>query len=261
MSFETLQYEVSDHIATITLDRPDNANALNAKMAEELFEASVRCTHTDVRAVIFTAKGKLFCGGGDLAEMDAVGDARPEHLTRMATLLHQSLIRFANIDAPVIMAVNGTAGGGGFSMVLSGDYVIASDRAKFVSAYTASGLTPDGSSSYFLAKHVGLLRAKEMMLTNRMLTAAEAMDWGLVNKVVSPEDLQGEARAMAEQFAKGPSKAFGGTKRLLHSAYSAAMEAQLEAETRSISGMMETYDGPHGLNAFLNKRKPEFKGE
>lgn len=261
MTYETIKFELTDHIATITLNRPDSANALNAKMAEELFEASVRCTHEDVRAVIVTATGKLFCAGGDLAEMDAQGADKPAFLTRMATLLHQSLIRLTHIDAPVIMAVNGTAGGGGFSLALSGDFVIAAETAKFVSAYTASGLTPDGSSTYFLAKHVGLLRAKELMLTNRVLTANEARDWGIVNRVVIGNELMEAAQDLAESFAQGPTKAFGGTKRLLFSAYSESMETQLDRETRSISSMMETYDGPHGLNAFLHKKKPEFKGE
>ncbi len=259
--YETMNFEIKDKVATITLDRPDNANALNAQMARELFEVSIRCTHEDVRAVIFTAKGKMFCAGGDLAEMDAQGDNRPALLTEMATLLHQSLIRFAQIDAPVIMAVNGVAGGGGFSMALSGDFVLAAKSAKFVSAYTASGLTPDGSSTYFLAKHIGLLRAKELLLTNRMLSADDAMEWGMVNRVVEDADLMAEAQKLASGFAKGPSKALGGTKRLLNSAYAARMEEQLELETRSISAMMETHDGPHGLNAFLNKSKPIFKGE
>jgi 2-(1,2-epoxy-1,2-dihydrophenyl)acetyl-CoA isomerase len=192
MDYKTLRFEIAESIATITLDREDSpANALNARMAEELFDVGVRCGAPDVRAVIVTASGKMFCGGGDLAEMDAAPD-KPAHLTRMATLLHAGLIRLAWIDAPVIMAVNGTAGGGGFSMVLSGDYVIASEKAKFVSAYTSSGLTPDGSSTYYLAKHVGLLRAKELMLTNRVLTATEAQDWGLVNKVVPPETVVDE---------------------------------------------------------------------
>ena len=180
MDYQTLRLEISNNIATITLDQKDNpANTLDAQMAEELFDASVKCGAPEVRAVILTAEGKMFCGGGDLAEMDAASD-KHAHLTRMATLLHAGLSRLAHIDAPVIVAVNGTAGGGGFSMVLSGDYVIASDKAKFVSAYTASGLTPDGSSTYYLAKHIGLLRAKEMMLFNRVLTANEAQEWGLV---------------------------------------------------------------------------------
>ena len=256
----TSHFELADGIATITLDRKDSpANALNGRMAEELFDIGVHCGKPDVRAVIVTATGKMFCGGGDLAEMDAAPD-KPAHLTRMATLLHAGLIRLARIDAPVIMAVNGTAGGGGFSMVLSGDYVIASEGAKFVSAYTSSGLTPDGSSTYYLAKLVGLLRAKELMLTNRVLTADEAQSWGLVNKVVPPETVMDEGCAMAQQIASGPTMAYGGVKRLLDTAFSQGLETQLDRETRSIADMMRTVDGPAGIAAFLAKETPQFEG-
>lgn len=261
MSYETIEFDLTDAIATITINRPQNANALNLKMAEELFDVSVRCTHDNVRAILITGKGKMFCGGGDLAEMDEAGEGQGAMLTHMATILHQSLIRFARLDAPVVMAVNGAAGGGGFSLALSGDYVFASDKAKFVSAYTASGLTPDGSSTYFLAKHVGLLRSKELMLTNRVLTAAEAQEWGIVNRVCAPGDLMEEARSLVEKFAAGPTKAFGGVKRLALTAYSDTMETQLDHETRSIAAMMDTHDGPHGLNSFLHKQKPVFRGE
>ena len=145
-------------------------------------------------------------------------------------------------------------------MVLSGDYVIASEKAKFVSAYTSSGLTPDGSSTYYLAKHVGLLRAKELMLTNRVLSAAEAQEWGLVNKVVPPESVMEEAHTMARHIASGPTKAFGGVKRLLDTAFSEGLETQLDRETRSISDMMRNHDGPAGIAAFLAKQTPRFQG-
>lgn len=262
MTYETLEFVVNDNIATITLNRPDDANALDATMADELLDVSIACaTRGDVRAVIITGNGKLFCGGGDLNEFKAKGDQKEAHLLRMATILHAAVIRFANLDAPVIMAVNGTAGGGGFSLVLAGDYILASEKAKFISAYTASGLTPDGSSSFFLAKHIGLLRAKELMLTNRLLTAEEACAWGMVSRVVPAEDLMPEAIKLATTFANGPTKAYGGVKRLLQTAYSDTMEAQLEKETQSIAGSMKTYDAPHGLESFLNKKKPEFKGQ
>jgi 2-(1,2-epoxy-1,2-dihydrophenyl)acetyl-CoA isomerase len=261
MDYQTLRFEIAEGIATITLDQKDNpANTLDARMAEEVFEVSLRCGAPEVRAVILTAVGKMFCGGGDLAEMHAAPD-KPAHLTRMATLLHAGLSRLAHIDAPVIVAVNGTAGGGGFSMVLSGDYVIASEKAKFVSAYTASGLTPDGSSTYYLAKHIGLLRAKEMMLFNRVLTADEAHEWGLVNKVVPADAVLAEAQAVARQLAAGPTKAFGGVKRLLDTAFSDGLETQLDRETRSIADMMHTHDGPAGIAAFLAKQKPVFEGK
>lgn len=261
MNYQTLNFDLTEGVATITLQRKDNpANALNSQMAEELFDVSVRSGAPEVRAVIITAAGKMFCGGGDLSEMDGAED-KQGFLTRMATLLHAGVTRFAHIDAPVIIAVNGTAGGGGFSIMLSGDYVIASEKAKFVSAYTASGLTPDGSSTYYLAKHVGLLRAKEMMLTNRVLTAAEAKDWGLVTKVVAPEDVLPEAQALAKQIASGPTKAFGGVKRLLNTAFSDGLETQLDRETRSIASMMQTEDAPAGIAAFLAKETPRYRGK
>ena len=175
MSYETLDFDIADGIARITLNRPDQANALNLAMAQELFAVSLICgTDPAVRAVLLTGTGKLFCGGGDLAAMDAAGDGREPLLLEMATLLHQAIIRFGQRDAPLGVAVNGSAGGAGLSILLAGDYVIAADTAKFVSGYTASGLTPDGSSTHFLAKHVGLLRANELMLTNRALSARAA---------------------------------------------------------------------------------------
>lgn len=262
LNFETLTFDIANNVATITLNRPDDANALDARMADELFEVSVLCGNDpEVRAVIWTANGKMFCAGGDLRDMHDQGDQKPAHLVRMASKLHGAVIRLNHMDAPVVMAINGTAAGGGFSMALSGDYCIASEKAKFISAYTASGLTPDGSSTYFLAKHVGLMRAKELLLTNRLLTAQEAMDWGIVNRVVAADELMAEAGKMAAMFAAGPTKAYGGLKKLLLSAYDAPMEMQLEKETQGISGMMRTHDGPHGLESFLNKKTPVFKGE
>ena len=261
MTYQTLEYSLENSIATITLNRADDANALDARMADELLEVAIECTtNAEVRAVILTGKGKFFCPGGDLKEFKAVGDKKEAHLIKMATIMHAAIIRFSNMAAPLIIAVNGTAGGGGFSLALSGDYILASREAKFVSAYTASGLTPDGSSTYFLAKHIGLLRAKELIFTNRVLSANEACEWGLVSRVVESDELMAEAMKLAVSFAKGPTKAFGAVKRLLQTAFSAPMESQLEKEAQGISGMMQTHDAPHGLEAFLQKEKPKFKG-
>jgi 2-(1,2-epoxy-1,2-dihydrophenyl)acetyl-CoA isomerase len=263
MIFETINFEINNRVATLTMNRPEEANALNAKMAEELFELSVQCSQNkNLGAIIITANGKMFNAGGDLKEFNnPPGGRKDEHLGRVAANLHNALIRFAYMDAPVIMAINGTAAGGGFSLALSGDFILASEKAKFVSAYTASGLTPDGSSTYYLAKHVGLLKAKELFLTNKMLSAIEAKEWGIVNEVTKAENLLDRAKELATQFAAGPTKAFGGVKRMLLSSFSAPIESQLDSETRHIVGTMDTHDGPHGLNAFLNKEKPSFKGK
>ncbi|MEE9314524.1 MAG: enoyl-CoA hydratase/isomerase family protein [Rhizobiaceae bacterium] len=261
MAYKTLDFTVAENIATITLNRPDDANALDAKMADELLEVAIECsTREDVRAVILTGKGRMFCPGGDLKEFKAVGNKKEAHLIKMATIMHAAIVRFSNMEAPLIVAVNGTAGGGGFSLALSGDVILASNKAKFVSAYTASGLTPDGSSTFFLAKHIGLLRAKEMIFTNRVLSADEACNWGLVSRVVEPESLMTAAMELATAFATGPTKAYGQVKKLLNTAFNEPMEAQLEKEAQGISGMMKTRDAPHGLEAFLNKEKPKFEG-
>ncbi len=261
MSYETLTFTVAESVATITLNRPDHANALTKQMAQELFDVANTCDwDPEIRAVVVTAVGKMFCAGGDLKDFNSQGEDIAAYLSATATPLHNAITRFQRMDAPLVMAVNGTAAGAGFSLALAGDYVLASSEAKFVSAYTASGLTPDGSSTYFLAKHVGLLRAKELVLTNRLLSAEEAMAWGLVSRVVSAGALQAEAQAMAAQFAAGPTMAFGGSKRLLLSAFRAGLESQLEDETVSIARMSRTRDGRHGIDAFATKQKPVFEG-
>ena len=261
MNFETMTFSVENNVATVTLMRPDDANAMNGAMLDEIWEAALICEEDpEIRAVIVTATGKMFCAGGDLKEFNGQGDNIPAFVTRHATLLHAGITRFQRMDAPVIMAVNGTAAGAGLSLMASGDVVLAADTAVFVSAYTASGLTPDGSSTYFLAKHIGLMRAKEMILLNRKLTASEALDWGLVTRVVAPDDLMSEAQKMAEGFAAGATRAYGGAKRLLVSAYNQTLETQLELETVSIAEMGRTHDGRHGIDSFANRRKPEFRG-
>lgn len=262
MSYETIRFETADGVSRITLDRPDDANALNAQMGRELYDAALRCaSDRGLRAVVITGRGKMFCAGGDLKSFHAEGEAAAAAVMRLASTLHAALIRFAQLDAPVIMAVNGTAAGAGFSLALAGDFVIASERARFVSAYTAAGLTPDGSSTYFLPKHVGLLRAKELLFTNRALSAEEACAWGLVNKVVPEDALEAEADALAADFAQGPTLAFGGLKQLLLSAYDTPLESQLERETRGIVAMIDSRDGRHGIESFVEKRKPSFRGE
>jgi len=261
MTYETLTLDVADGVATITLNRPEAVNAMNRTMMLDLFAVARRCDADDaIRAVVMTGSGKMFCAGGDLKDFAAQGDDMPAYITELATYLHAAVTRFQRMDAPLVIAVNGMAAGGGLSLVASGDIVIASDDAAFTCAYTNAGITPDGSSTYFLAKHVGLLRAKELVLTNRRLSAQEALDWGLVTRVVPGDQLLSEARALAAQLAEGPTKAFGGAKRLLLSAYSGTLETQLEDESASITKQVKDHDGREGIEAFAARRKPDFKG-
>ena len=261
MTYETLTFDIADNVATISLNRPDNANAMNRAMMYDLFNVAIECdSNPSVRVVVLSAVGKMFCAGGDLKEFAAQGDAMPAFITELATILHAALTRFQRMDAPLIVAVNGMAAGAGLSLAAAADIVIASDEAAFVSAYTAAGITPDGSATYFLAKHIGLMRAKELILTNRRLSAVEAAEWGLITRVVPAARLQDEARALAAEFAAGPTKAYGGAKRLLMRAYANTLETQLEDESVSIANLTRGHDGREGIEAFAARRKPVFNG-
>ena len=160
----------------------------------------------------------------------------------------------------VIAAVNGTAAGAGFSLAIAADLVISVDTAKYVMAYTNAGLSPDGSSTYFTPRRIGDRRARELMLTNRVLSAAEALDWGLINQVVSKDDFDETVGKLAASIAEGPTLAYGRVKSLLNASFDNGLETQMELETRGISDMSKTDDGIEGIQAFLAKRKPNFKG-
>jgi len=261
MTYETMTYEVAHGVATITLNRPDQANALDLKMSQELFDVSVRCDEDpEVRAVILTGTGKMFCAGGDIAFFKSVGEGLPAMAKHMTMYLHAAVSRLNRMDAPVIAAVNGTAAGAGFSLAIMADIVMASENAKFTMAYTRLGVSPDGSSSYFLPRRIGTKRALDLMLTNRLLTAQEAMDWGMVDYLHRDAILMDEARKMAAQFAQGPTLAYGRVKQLIHDSMNESLESQMERETVGIAEGMRSADGREGIDAFIHKRKPNFEG-
>jgi 2-(1,2-epoxy-1,2-dihydrophenyl)acetyl-CoA isomerase len=258
---KTLLYEVKDHVARITFNRPDSANALDIEMGRDLMHAAIKVSEDSaVRAVIVTGAGKMFSGGGDLKSFAAQGDALPGHLKEVALYLHAAISRFVRMDAPVIAAVNGSAGGAGMSLCLFADLVLAAESSKFTLAYTRAGLSPDGSSTYFLPRIVGLRRALELALTNRVLSAREAMDWGIVTKVVPDSELQAEAQALASQLASGATRALGAAKRLLHHSFAESLETQMELEAQAIADQARTRDAREGIAAFIAKRKPSFGG-
>jgi len=261
MEYESLLFDVSDRVAKIVLNRPDAANGIDIPLARELMQSAIRCDEdAEIRAVLLTGAGRFFCAGGDLKAFAAYGEAVPTALKELTVYLHAATSRFARMDAPVVVAVNGAAAGAGMSLAISGDLVLAAASAKFTMAYTAAGLSPDGSASYFLPRLIGLRRSQELMLTNRRLSASEALEWGLVSRVVPDADLLAEAEALAHALGQGPTRALGMVKTLLHGSFAGTLETQMELEARGIAAMAASADGQEGIQAFVEKRKPAFVG-
>ena len=259
MKYETIIFEVKDQRASITLNRPEAANGLNLTMGKELMHVAIRCDEDpEIRAVILTGAGKAFSAGGDLKFFAGYGDKLSYVLKEMTVYCHAAASRFIRMEKPLITAVNGVAAGMGMSFAICGDIIIAAESASFVAAYTAAALSPDGAMTYALPRMIGLSRAREMMLTNRRLTAREALEWGLVNKVTPDGDLLKEAETLAKSFAQGPTRAFGTVKKLLNESFSATLETQMEQEARGIAEMATTKDGQEGVGAFVEKRRPVF---
>lgn len=260
--YETILFKIENNIAHITLNRPDSANALNRQMAFELFQAILHCDENpEVRTVLISSTGKIFCAGGDLKEFAKQGEQLPGYIKEVTVYFHAFISRMARMNAPVIAAVSGIAGGAGISLVCACDLVYAAESARFTMAYTRVGLTPDGSSTYFLPRLVGFRRAMELTLTNRILSAQEALEWGLLTRVVSDAELLTEANALAHQLAAGPIQSFGVAKRLLHTSMTESLETQMEHEAQAIARISRTKDTQEGMAAFLEKRSPEFTGE
>jgi 2-(1,2-epoxy-1,2-dihydrophenyl)acetyl-CoA isomerase len=261
MNYQTLKFEVSDQIATITLHRPDAANALNRQMGDELLRVANHCaSNSDIRAVIVTAQGKMFCAGGDVTGF-ADADNPGELLRAITSGLHAAIQRFQRMDAPLVVAVNGVAAGAGMSIAASGDFVLAAESAKFTMAYTRIGLSPDGSSTFFLPRLVGPLKAKELMMRNPVLTAAEALELGLVSQVVPDDELMDQALGTARELAAGPTRAYGEIKRLVADSFNSSLDTQLERETRAIAELANhSEDAKNGIAAFIAKKTPDFKG-
>jgi 2-(1,2-epoxy-1,2-dihydrophenyl)acetyl-CoA isomerase len=262
MEFTTLLFEVRDQVAHITLNRPEAANSINEEMGKDLMHAALRCDEDPgIRAVLISGAGKIFSGGGDLKAFLSKGDQLPYHLKEITTYLHAAMSRFTRMDAPVVAAVHGAVAGAGMSIAIACDIVVAAETTRFMVAYTRAGLVPDGSSTYFLPRIVGLKRALELTLTNRMFSAQEALQWGLITRVVPDNELLAQARAIAVQLAAGPTRAYGISKRLLHSGWAETLETQMENESQAIANIARTADAREGITAFLEKRPPKYKGQ
>ena len=262
MEFETLRFEQPlPGVARIVLHRPGAMNALSLKSALELREAMRRVEMDGaLRALVLTGEGKAFCAGGDVASFHAALPA-PEQLIKDIVLpLHDAVAIMTHMDTPVIAAVNGVAAGAGVGLLLAADLALAAESAVFSLAYTGIGASPDGGTTFYLPRLLGIRRAMELVLENRVLRAADALAFGLVNAVVPDDALQSSALERAARLATGPTRAYGTAKRLLHGSFDSSFESQLMREGRGIAAMASTDDFAEGVTAFVQKRKPSFKG-
>ena len=255
--YETIKFEQSGPITRITLNRPDAANGMNDTMTRELAHAAARCDTEATKVVVLTGSGRFFCVGGDLKSF-ANAPSRGRFIKGVADDLHRAISTFARMDAVLIVAVNGVAAGAGFSLAVTGDLVLAAESASFTMAYTRAGLSPDGSSSYYLPRLIGITKTKELMLTNRTLPAQEASQWGLVTEVVADDELVARTNKLADQMAATARGSNGGVKALLLATFASGLEEQMELEGRLIAALADSADGREGIDAFLAKRKAEF---
>ena len=261
MAYETITVEVSDKIATITLNRPERMNACSLDMAGEINDA-LSSDMGDARCLVITGAGRGFCSGADLAARGersiSGGEGSYVALTRHYNPL---MINLARLNMPIVTAVNGAAAGVGCSIALAGDFVISGQSGYFLQAFVNIGLVPDGGASWMLPRLIGKARATEMMMLGEKISPEKALDWGLIYKVVEDAALQAEARALATRLANGPTVSYAVMRKNILVAMENSFSEQLlaEAEGQRIAGSSD--DAMEGGLAFLEKRKPNFQGK
>ncbi|QDL38508.1 enoyl-CoA hydratase/isomerase family protein [Rhodoferax sediminis] len=256
-----LDFEVRQRVACLTLNRPASGNAITASLARALLDAALEISgRRDVGTVLLSGTGRMFCAGGDIhAFADAAGGL--DHaIHEIVTSLHMAQSIFARMSAPLVVAVNGAAAGGGFSLAIGADFTLAAESASFRTAYTAIGLSGDAGITYTLPRLIGLRRARELLLTNRTLSASEALAWGLIDRVCPDADLAKAAQDFAGELAAGAPLASAACKNLLLDSFGASWEQQLASEAQWMTSLARTQDVQQAVVSFLEKRRPSFVG-
>lgn len=259
--YETIQSGVADGVRTITLNRPDDLNAVDDRVTREL-QAELRGAAKDrsTRCLVLTGAGRAFCAGQDLKSVTSRGAAF-DFAEALRRRYNPVVLALRSLEIPVIASINGVAAGAGWSLALACDLRIASSKAKFVGAFSKIGLVPDSGMTWTLPRLVGSAKALEIAWFGEAFGADEALSLGLVNKIVEPDQLAESTRAWATALARGPTRALGLIKRAVYGGIGRGLEEQLEYEAivQGIAG--ETKDYVEGVKAFIEKRSPEFKGE
>ncbi|HEX8143234.1 MAG TPA: enoyl-CoA hydratase-related protein [Pyrinomonadaceae bacterium] len=263
MAYETIQLEMRESVALITLNRPAALNALTVELGVEFSRAVTEARESGARAIVLTGAGRAFCAGGDLREMRRMAESEGRadaFFDEPLKLLHDCIRLIRRTPLPFIAAVNGFASGGGCNLALACDLVFAGESARFNQAFILIGLTPDCGGTFILPRLVGLKRATELLMTGDVLDARRAAEIGMVNRVVADEELMPEALRMAARLAAAPTVAIGRVKELLEQSATNDYSAQLDLEHKAQIQSGQTGDFREGVAAFLEKRPPGFKG-
>lgn len=254
-------YSVTEGVATLTLNRPQALNALDARMIVELRAACERAEQdAAARAVVLRGAGPAFLAGGDVAYFHANLARMPALVREGGAELNHAILALRRAPKPVLASVHGAVAGAGVSLMAAADLAIAADGTKFTVAYSRIGTSADGGATHFLPRLVGVRRALELMLLSDAFDAQTALRLGLVNWVTGAEQLGSETEAIARRLALGPTLAFGEMKRLVNECPDRALAAQLGAEVEAFARCAATRDFAEGVTAFVEKRKPNFKG-
>jgi 2-(1,2-epoxy-1,2-dihydrophenyl)acetyl-CoA isomerase len=262
MSYQSILCEKRDGVLMITLNRPDKLNALTDAMLRELQDAFGTAADDDAtRCVLLTGAGKGFCPGQDLANAQELGGGgAPDYGAHIRENYNPLILAMTRMPKPIVAAVNGVAAGAGMSLAMACDVRIASEKASFLQAFINIGLVPDSGSTWLLPRLIGRQRALDLMLSGRKVSAAEALEWGLVNQVVAPEQLMEEATKTAARYATAPTFAIGQLKHNLDCAETRSLEDTLAIEAASQAECGRTADHLEGIRAFLEKRTPVYRG-
>lgn len=263
MSFETVNYELQETAAIIRMNRPDALNALSLQLTRDLGAAIQKAVEDKARAVVLTGSGRAFCSGGDLREMQTMWqkDGRIEaFMEEPLKALHSVILLIRETPIPFVAAVNGVCAGAGTNFALACDIVFAAEDATFSEAFVRIGLSPDCGGSFFLPRAIGEKLAAEFFMTGETVSAERAAQFGMINRVVSSDNLMTEALLMARKLALAPTGSIGRIKRMLNASFSNNLRQQLDLERESQIESGKSNDFKEGVAAFFEKRQPNFTG-
>jgi 2-(1,2-epoxy-1,2-dihydrophenyl)acetyl-CoA isomerase len=259
---ETIDYSVTDGVATVCLNRPDVRNAIDLRMGEETLTVARRIASDDtVRAVLICGNGPALTVGGDIGYfLESPPSEFGNLFSRMTTPFHEAFRVLSRIDAPIVTAAHGSVAGGGLGYVYAADIVLAAEGTNFVTAFAGIGLSGDGGGTWHLPRLIGPARAARAYLENRPITAEQALDWGMISEIVPASELRARASALAGSLAQGPTRAFGRMRTLLRETWDSDLSQQLLAETEGVKATGDTVDAANAIASFKAKRTPQFEG-